>query len=386
MDKLFFTDEHSMLVDMVRDFAKTEIAPIAQEMDEKCEIPKHIIEQMSELGLMGIPIPVKYGGAGMDMVAYAAAVMELAKVDASVAITMAAHTSLGTMPIAISGTEEQKQKYLPKLASGEVIGAFGLTEPEAGSDAGATKTKAELDGNEYVVNGGKIFITNSSLAGFLTITTNIVENGESKGIGALIVETDNPGLKIGPKEQKMGWRASDTRQLFFEDMRVSKENLLGQPAEGFKTFLKTLTGGRISVAALSCGTAEGAYQKALDYANERKAFGKEIYKFQAVGFKLADMATDIEAAKLLTFHAAWMRDQNKDVIKEAAMAKLFASEAAMRITTEAIQVLGGYGYVKEYDVERFFRDAKVLEIGEGTSEVQRMIIARELVKTFSKAA
>ena len=386
MDKLFFTDEHSMLVDMVRDFAKTEIAPIAQEMDEKCEIPKHIIEQMSELGLMGIPIPVKYGGAGMDMVAYAAAVMELAKVDASVAITMAAHTSLGTMPIAISGTEEQKQKYLPKLASGEVIGAFGLTEPEAGSDAGATKTKAELDGNEYVVNGGKIFITNSSLAGFLTITTNIVENGESKGIGALIVETDNPGLKIGPKEQKMGWRASDTRQLFFEDMRVSKENLLGQPAEGFKTFLKTLTGGRISVAALSCGTAEGAYQKALDYANERKAFGKEIYKFQAVGFKLADMATDIEAAKLLTFHAAWMRDQNKDVIKEAAMAKLFASEAAMRITTDAIQVLGGYGYVKEYDVERFFRDAKVLEIGEGTSEVQRMIIARELVKTFSKAA
>ena len=386
MDNLFFNEEHFMLVDMVRDFAKTEIAPIAQEMDEKCEIPKHIIEQMSELGLMGIPIPVKYGGAGMDMVAYAAAVMELAKVDASVAITMAAHTSLGTMPIAISGTEEQKQKYLPKLASGEVIGAFGLTEPEAGSDAGATKTKAELDGNEYVVNGGKIFITNSSLAGFLTITTNIVENGESKGIGALIVETDNPGLKIGPKEQKMGWRASDTRQLFFEDMRVSKENLLGQPAEEFKTFLKTLTGGRISVAALSCGTAEGAYQKALDYANERKAFGKEIYKFQAVGFKLANMATDIEAAKLLTFHAAWMRDQNKDVIKEAAMAKLFASEAAMRITTEAIQVLGGYGYVKEYDVERFFRDAKVLEIGEGTSEVQRMIIARELVKTFSKAA
>jgi len=386
MDNLFFNEEHFMLVDMVRDFAKTEIAPIAQEMDEKCEIPKHIIEQMSELGLMGIPIPVKYGGAGMDMVAYAAAVMELAKVDASVAITMAAHTSLGTMPIAISGTEEQKQKYLPKLASGEVIGAFGLTEPEAGSDAGATKTKAELDGNEYVVNGGKIFITNSSLAGFLTITTNIVENGESKGIGALIVETDNPGLKIGPKEQKMGWRASDTRQLFFEDMRVSKENLLGQPAEGFKTFLKTLTGGRISVAALSCGTAEGAYQKALDYANERKAFGKEIYKFQAVGFKLANMATDIEAAKLLTFHAAWMRDQNKDVIKEAAMAKLFASEAAMRITTDAIQVLGGYGYVKEYDVERFFRDAKVLEIGEGTSEVQRMIIARELVKTFSKAA
>ena len=386
MDSLFFNEEHTLLVDMVKDFANTEIAPIAHDMDKNCEIPKKIISQMAELGLMGIPIPEKYGGAGMDTVAYAAAVLELAKVDASVAITMAAHTSLGSLPIAIAGTEEQKQKYLPKLASGEVLGAFGLTEPEAGSDAGSTKTTAVLDGDEYVVNGGKIFITNSSLAGLLTLTTNIIENGENKGIGALIVETDNSGLKIGPKEKKMGWHASDTRQLFFENMRVPKENLLGQPTEGFKTFLKTLTGGRISVAALSCGTAEGAYQKALNYSTERKAFGKEIHKFQAVGFKLADMATDIEAAKLLTFHAAWMKDQGKDVTKVAAMAKLFASEAAMRITTEAIQIHGGYGYVKEYDVERFFRDAKVLEIGEGTSEIQRIIIARELVKTFSKAA
>ena len=386
MDSLFFNEEHTLLVDMVKDFANTEIAPIAYDMDKNCEIPKEIISQMAELGLMGIPIAEEYGGAGMDTVAYAAAVLELAKVDASVAITMAAHTSLGSLPIAIAGTEEQKQKYLPKLATGEIIGAFGLTEPSAGSDAGSTKTTAELNGDEYVVNGGKIFITNSSLAGLLTLTTNIIENGENKGIGALIVETDNPGLKIGPKEKKMGWRASDTRQLFFENMRVPKENLLGQPTEGFKTFLKTLTGGRISVAALSCGTAEGAYQKALNYSTERKAFGKEIHKFQAVGFKLADMATDIEAAKLLTFHAAWMKDQSKDVTKAAAMAKLFASEAAMRITTEAIQVHGGYGYVKEYDVERFFRDAKVLEIGEGTSEIQRIIIARELVKTFSKAA
>ena len=386
MDSLFFNEEHTLLVDMVKDFANTEIAPIVHDMDKNCEIPKKIISQMAELGLMGIPIPEKYGGAGMDTVTYAAAVLELAKVDASVAITMAAHTSLGSLPIAIAGTEEQKQKYLPKLATGEIIGAFGLTEPSAGSDAGSTKTTAELNGDEYVVNGGKIFITNSSLAGLLTLTTNIIENGENKGIGALIVETDNPGLKIGPKEKKMGWRASDTRQLFFENMRVPKENLLGQPTEGFKTFLKTLTGGRISVAALSCGTAEGAYQKALNYSTERKAFGKEIHKFQAVGFKLADMATDIEAAKLLTFHAAWMKDQGKDVTKAAAMAKLFASEAAMRITTEAIQVHGGYGYVKEYDVERFFRDAKVLEIGEGTSEIQRIIIARELVKTFSKAA
>jgi alkylation response protein AidB-like acyl-CoA dehydrogenase len=386
MDNLFFNEEHSMLVDMVRDFANTEIAPIAKDMEKNGKIPKEIISQMAELGLMGIPIPEKYGGAGMDTVAYAAAVMELAKVDASVAITMAAHTSLGSMPIVIAGTEEQKQKYLPKLASGKVIGAFGLTEPGAGSDAGSTKTTAELDGDEYVVNGGKIFITNSSLAGILTLTTNIIENDENKGIGALIVETDTPGLKIGPKEKKMGWRASDTRQLFFENMRVPKENVLGQPTDGFKTFMKTLIGGRISVSALSCGTAEGAFQKALQYSTERKAFGKEIHAFQAVGFKLADMATDIEAAKLLTYHAAWMKDQGKDVLKQAAQAKLFASEAAMRITTEAIQIFGGYGYVKEYDVERFFRDAKVLEIGEGTSEVQRMVIARELVKTFSKAA
>ena len=386
MDKLFFSEEHTMLVNMVADFAKSEIEPIARELDQDSRFPKDIITKMGDLGLMGIPVPEQYGGAGMDTVAYAAAIMELAKADASVAITVAAHTSLGTIPIVLSGSEEQKQKYVPKLASGKMLGAFGLTEPDAGSDAGATKTTAEKNGDGYIVNGGKIFITNSSLAGLLTLTTNIIENGENKGIGALIVETDNSGLKIGPKEKKMGWHASDTRQLFFENMRVPKENLLGQPTEGFKTFLKTLTGGRISVAALSCGTAEGAYQQALNYSTERKAFGKEIHKFQAVGFKLADMATDIEAAKLLTFHAAWMKDQGKDVTKVAAMAKLFASEAAMRITTEAIQIHGGYGYVKEYDVERFFRDAKVLEIGEGTSEIQRIIIARELVKTFSKAA
>jgi alkylation response protein AidB-like acyl-CoA dehydrogenase len=386
MDNLFFNEEHTMLVKMVRNFANSEIAPIVQDMDKKGKIPKEIISQMAELGLMGIPISKEYGGAGMDTVAYAAAVMEIAKVDASVAITMAAHTSLGSLPIAIAGTDEQKKKYLPRLASGEILGAFGLTEPSAGSDAGSTKTTAELDGDEYVINGGKIFITNSSIAGLLTITTNIIEHGENKGIGALIVETDNPGLKIGPKEKKMGWRASDTRQLFFENMRVPKENLLGQPTEGFKTFLKTLTGGRISLAALSCGTAEGAYQKALQYSTERKAFGKEIHKFQAIGFKLADMATEIEAAKLLTFHAAWMKDQGRDVTKQAAMAKLFASETAMRVTTEAIQIHGGYGYVKEYDVERFFRDAKILEIGEGTSEIQRIIISRELIKTFSKVA
>ncbi|MFC1550411.1 acyl-CoA dehydrogenase family protein [Candidatus Neomarinimicrobiota bacterium] len=380
MDALFFNEEHEMLQEMIRDFAKNEVEPIAQEMDLSEKIPKELVAQMGELGLLGIPVPEEYGGGGMDTVAYAMAVMELAKVDASVAITMAAHTSLGTMPIVLAGSDEQKQKYVPDLASGKVLGAFGLTEPGAGSDAGATQTTAVKDGEEYIINGGKIFITNAGVAGLISLTTQIIEDGEKKGIGAFIAPMDTPGLKIEPKERKMGWRASDTRQIFFQDMRVPAENMIGRPAEGFRTFLKTLIGGRISVAALAVGTAEGAYKKALAYALEREAFGKPIHKFQAVSFKLADMATQIEAAKLLVYHVAWMKDQGKRVLKEAAMAKLFASEIAMDITTEAIQVHGGYGYVHEYDVERFFRDAKVLEIGEGTSEVQRMVIAREIIK------
>ena len=384
MNKLFFTDEHVMLQDMVRDFAKNEVEPLAREMDATGEFPHDLVRQMGDLGLMGIPVSEKYGGAGMDTVAYASAVMELAKVDASLAITMAAHTSLGTVPIVLTGTEEQKQKWVPLLASGKTLGAFGLTEPEAGSDAGSTRTAAVKDGDHYVVNGSKIFITNASEAGLLSFTAQIMEEGIKKGIGAFTIPTDITGLKIGPKEKKMGWRASDTRQLFFEDMKVPVENMLGNPKEGFKTFLKTLIGGRISVGALAVGTAEGAYKKALKYSTERKAFGREIYKFQPIGFKLADMATRIEAAKLLVFHSAWMKDQGKDVIKEAAMAKLFASEVAMDVTTEAIQIYGGYGYVAEYDVERFFRDAKVLEIGEGTSEVQRLVISREIIKDVLK--
>ena len=379
MDKLFFTEEHKMLVEMARDFADNEITPIAAELDESESFPRALVNQMAELGLMGIPIPEELGGAGMDTVAYAAAVMEIARADASVAITMAAHTSLGTSPILIAGTDEQKQKYIPPLASGEMIGAFGLTEPEAGSDAGATKTTAVKKGDEYVINGGKIFITNAGEAGIINLTSRIIEDGEDLGVGAFIVPTDISGMRLGPKEKKMGWRASDTRQIFFEDMVVPAVNMLGTPGKGFKTFLKTLTGGRISVAALSVGTALGAYERALQYATERKAFGKEIHEFQAVGNKLADMATDIEASKLLTFHAAWKKDQGRGIIKEAAMAKLFASETAMRATTEAIQVLGGYGYVKEYDVERFFRDAKILEIGEGTSEIQRLIITKHII-------
>jgi len=379
MDKLFFNEEHKMLVEMARDFADNEITPIAAELDESESFPRALVNQMAELGLMGIPIPEELGGAGMDTVAYAAAVMEIARADASVAITMAAHTSLGTSPILIAGTDEQKQKYIPPLASGEMIGAFGLTEPEAGSDAGATKTTAVKKGDEYVINGGKIFITNAGEAGIINLTSRIIVDGKDLGVGAFIVPTDTSGMRLGPKEKKMGWRASDTRQIFFEDMVVPAVNMLGTPGKGFKTFLKTLTGGRISVAALSVGTALGAYERALQYATERKAFGKEIHEFQAVGNKLADMATDIEASKLLTFHAAWKKDQGRGIIKEAAMAKLFASETAMRATTEAIQVLGGYGYVKEYDVERFFRDAKILEIGEGTSEIQRLIIAKHII-------
>ena len=384
MDKLFFTEEHEMLRDMVRDFAENEVEPLAREMDKTENIPRSLIDKMGELGIMGIPVPEKYGGVGMDTVAYATAIMELAKVDASVAITVAAHTSLGTMPIVLAGTEEQKMKYVPDLSSGKVLGAFGLTEPEAGSDAGATKTTAVKNGDEYVVNGSKIFITNAGISGYLNLTAQIIEDGEPIGVGAFITETNNPGLIISPKEKKMGWRASDTHQLFFKDMCIPSENMIGTPKDGFKTFLNTLTGGRISIGALSVGTAEGSYLKALNYACEREAFGKQINHFQSVGFKLADMATRIEASKLLVYHSAWMKDNGQNIVKEAAMAKLFSSECAMDVTTDSIQILGGYGYVKEYDVERFFRDAKVLEIGEGTSEIQRLIISREIVKSVNK--
>ena len=382
MDKLFFNDEHLMVRNMVQEFSESEIRPIAQELDEKEKFPKEIVSKMGELGLMGIIIPSKYGGAGLDMVSFVTAIIELAKVDASVAITMAAHTSLGSVPILLLGSEEQKTTYLPKLASGEMIGAFGLTEPDAGSDAGATKTKAIWDGSNYIVNGGKIFITNAGQADLLSFTSQIEINNELKGIAAFVIPTNTPGLEIGPKEKKMGWRASDTRQLFFNDMKIAPETMLGEITDGLKIFLKTLISGRISIGALAVGTALGAYKKALQYATEREAFGKSIYKFQSIGFKLADMATEIEAAKLMVYHAAWLKDQGEDFTKQAAMAKLFASEVAMKSTIEAIQVFGGYGYVKENDVERFFRDAKILEIGEGTSEIQRIIIVREILKIF----
>ena len=371
---------------MVREFAESEIMPIARKLDEEEKFPTELVKQMGELGLMGINVPEKYGGSGLDMVAYATAVMGLARADASVAITMAAHTSLGTMPILLHGSEEQKKTYLPKLASGEVIGAFGLTEPEAGSDAGSTKTMAVKQGDDYIVNGGKIFITNAGKAGLLSFTSQIEHEGKLLGIGAFVIPTATAGLEIGPKEKKMGWRASDTRQLFFHNMKIPASAMLGEPTDGFRTFLKTLTSGRISVGALAVGTAQGAYERALQYSTEREAFGRPINNFQSISFKLADMATDIEASKLLIYHAAWMKDQNKDIVKEAAMAKLFASETAMRVATDAIQIHGGYGYVKEYDVERYFRDAKILEIGEGTSEIQRLIISREILKELQHNA
>ncbi len=382
MDDLFFNDDHILIRDTVKKFADEKIMPIAREMDKTGEFPKKLVAEMSQLGFMGFHIPKKYGGAELDMISYAMVIIELARADASVAITMAAHTSLGTLPLLILGNDDQKRKFLPDIASGKSLSAFGLTEPNSGSDAGACKTKAILRGDYYIVNGGKIFITNAGHAKLLIFTSRIEHNGSDLGIGAFIIPTNISGLEIGPKENKMGWCASDTRQLFFKEMKIPKSSLLGDPSIGFKTFLKTLTSGRISIGALSVGTALGAYERSLKYSKERKAFNQPINEFQQIGFKLADMATTIEASKLLVFHAAWMKDQGHDIKKEAAMAKLFASETAMKVTTEAIQIHGGNGYVKEYDVERYFRDAKILEIGEGTSEIQRLIISREILKLY----
>ena len=380
MDSLFFKEEHIMIRDMVRNFADDQIMPLARSLDEEEKFPLELVQEMGRLGLMGMIVPQEYGGSGLDMVAFATAIIELARADASVAITMAAHNSLGTLPLLLFGNDDQKRSYLPKLASGEILGAFGLTEPEAGSDAGATKTRAIKSNNDYVVNGGKIFITNAGKAGLLSFTAQVIDSGNNIGIAAFIIPTDTPGLEIGKKEKKMGWKASDTRQIYFKDMKIPSSAMLGQPENGFKTFLKTLTSGRISIGALSVGTALGAYEKALRYSVERSAFNKPIHEFQSIGFKLADMATSIQASKLLVYHAAWLKDQGKGINKEAAMAKLFASETAMNVTSEAIQIHGGYGYVKDYDVERYFRDAKILEIGEGTSEIQRLIISREIIK------
>ncbi len=382
MINIYLTEEHLLLQKMVREFSNNELKPIAQDIDKYSKFPKESIHKISELGLMGIPWSQKYNGGGMDNLSLVIAIQEMAKCCVSTAVTVMAHTSLGSGPFALFGNEKQKEHYLKKLSTGEMIGAFGLTEPNAGSDAGNTQTVATRKGDKFIVNGQKVFCTNAGVAGVIIFTAQIIENGENKGIGALFVDAGTKGLKLGAPENKMGWKGSDTRSVYFDQMEISADNMLGDPDRGFKQFLKTLTGGRITIAALSLGICEAAYEASLKYSSERIAFGKKINKFQSVSFKLSDMATQIEAARHLIYNAAWLKDKGENIIKEAAMAKLYTSELAMRLTTDAIQIHGGFGYIREYNVERFFRDSKILEIGEGTSEIQRIIIAREILKSI----
>jgi len=392
------TEEQQMIRKMVRDFAEKEIRPIAREMDASGEFPWEVIRKMGSLGLMGLPIPEEYGGSGADTTTYAIAVEEISRVCGSVGITLAAHTSLGIYPIYRFGSEEQKRKYLPSLASGEGLAAFGLTEPEAGSDAAGIKTTAALDGDQWVINGQKTFITSGSIADVVIIAAvtpvpalsqddrtgasqaQADKSAHRRAISNFIVEKGTPGFRPGRDEDKMGLRGSVTSQLFFEDCRVPKENLLGQMGEGFKQFLITLDDGRISIGAMAVGLAQGAFEAAVKYSKERVQFGQPIASFQAIQWMIADVATEIEAARLLVYRAAWLKDQGVRFTKEAAMAKLYASEAAERACYKAIQIHGGYGYVKEYDVERIYRDNRLTAIGEGTSEIQRLVIARQVLK------
>jgi alkylation response protein AidB-like acyl-CoA dehydrogenase len=373
---LDLSPEHELLRDTVRAFAEERVAPVAEELDREHRFPYELVAELAELGLMGIPIPEDYGGAGGDTLAYAIAIEELTRIDSSVAITVAAHTSLGTMPFLLFGSEEQKRQWLPDLASGRRLAAFGLTEPGAGSDAGATRTTAELEGGEWVVNGSKIFITNAGtdLTACVTITAR---TGEDE-ISNIVVPNGTAGYVVSAPMRKLGWRASDTRELSFEDCRVPEGNLLGPRGAGFKQFLEILDGGRISVAAMGLGLAQGAYDLAFAYAREREQFGRPIARFQAVQFALADMATEIEAARSLVYKAAWLKDQGREFAKEAAIAKLYTGELSKRVVDRSLQLHGGYGFMDEYAISRLYRDQKVLEIGEGTNEVQRMVIARHL--------
>ena len=370
------SDEHDLLRTTVREFAEERISPVAEELDREHRFPYEIVSELAELGLMGIPIPEEHGGAGGDTLSYAIAIEELTRVDSSVAITVAAHTSLGTMPILLYGSEEQKAEWLPDLAAGRKLAAFGLTEPGAGSDAGATRTHAQLRDGSWVVNGSKIFITNAGtdISACVTITAR---TGEDE-ISNLIVPNGTPGYEISAPMRKMGWRASDTRELSFRDCEVPEGNLLGPRGAGFKQFLEILDGGRISVAAMGLGLAQGAYELARSYAQEREQFGKPVARFQAIQFALADMATEIEAARGLVYKAAWLKDQDRPFAQEAAMAKLYTGELSKRVADRALQIHGGYGFMDEYAISRLYRDQKVLEIGEGTNEVQRMVIARHL--------
>jgi short/branched chain acyl-CoA dehydrogenase len=370
------TDEQRLLRDTVRDFARQEVAPVAEDLDRTKSFPYELVAKMGELGLMGIPFPEEYGGGGADTLAYALAVEELTRIDSSVAITMAAHTSLGTMPIHLWGTDQQKDDWLPQLCSGQKLAAFGLTEPEAGSDAGNTRTRARLEDGEWVIDGAKQFITNAGTD--ITACVSITARTGEDEISNIVVPNGTPGYDIEPPYRKMGWNASDTRPLAFSDCRVPEENLLGRRGMGFRQFLQTLDGGRIGVAAMGVGLAQGALDEALAYAKERIAFGQPIAKFQAIQGKLADMSTEIEAARLLTYKAALLKDAGKNFSLVAAQAKLKTGRLAVRAAEEAVQIHGGYGYIEEYPVCRFYRDAKILTIGEGTDEVQQMVIARQL--------
>ncbi len=371
--------QHEEIRRTVREFAERRIAPVADELERKGEFPMEIIREAAALGLLGVPYPEEIGGTGLDSLAYAITVEELSRVSGSVGIIVSAHTSLGCNPIWLAGTDEQKERYLRPMASGEVIGAYGLTEPDAGSDSRGTRTRARRDGDSWVLDGSKRFITNAGVAGTYVVTAVTDREQESGKISAFIVEADTPGFSIGRMEEKMGLHASNTGELLFDGCRIPADNLLGAEGEGDKLFLKTLDGGRIGIASMALGLAQAAYEAASAYAKERKQFGRPIGSFQGVAFMVADMAMTIDAARLLTYRAAWLKDCGKPYGTEAAMAKLFASEVARDVTNDAIQVHGGYGYITEYKVERYLRDAKLTEIGEGTSQIQRLVIARDLL-------
>jgi butyryl-CoA dehydrogenase len=399
-DHLYFNEQHLAVREMVQAFARDEVAPIAAAHDASQEFPWETVKRMGELGLLGVPWPEELGGAGFDLIAYMITINEMAKVDASHAITISAHTTLGTSPLVHFGTKEQRERYVPLLATGRVLGGFGLTEPSSGSDAGGTRTMAERKNGHYVLNGTKRFITHAGVGEIFLATAVTDPSLGTKGITSFILTKETcdldaarrvgighddslpvmKGFRSGKKEDKLGWRASDTRELILEDVEVPVENRLGDEGRGFVNFMQTLDAGRVGIAALSLGIAEGALEQALKYSTERKQFGQPIGSFQGVAFQLADMATEIEAGKHLTYHAAWLAQHGKPYRKEAAMAKLFCSELAMRATIKAVQIHGGYGYTKDYPVERMMRDAKVCEIGEGTSEIQRIVISRQLLR------
>lgn len=379
---MFFklSDEHEMIRKMVRDFAKNEVEPTAAERDEEERFDRELFDKMAELGLTGIPWPEEYGGIGSDYLAYVIAIEELSRVCASVGVTLSAHTSLAGWPVYKFGTEEQKQKFLKPMAQGEKIGAYGLTEPGSGSDAGGMRTTAKLNEDHYVLNGSKIFITNGGIADTYIVFAVTDPESKHKGTSAFIVEKDFKGFSVGKKESKLGIRSSPTTEIIFEDCIVPKENILGQEGEGFKIAMMTLDGGRNGIAAQAVGIAQGALDASVAYAKERQQFGKPIAMQQGIGFKLADMATAVEASRLLTYQAAWLESVGLPYGKESAMSKLFAGDTAMKVTTEAVQVFGGYGYTKDYPVERYMRDAKITQIYEGTQEIQRLVISRMITK------